>query len=935
MEMKGKSKIKAPFWLIWGLLIWVGLSCAAKIDVEEEVMNENRTAVNLIHVGAVVDKLTPSIGGAAEKCIQMALTDFYAAHPYYRNRLIMHIRDSQDVVAATSAVVDLVKNQKVHAIIGPESSSEATFMIKLGEQIRVPIISFSATSLSISPSHSPFFVRTAQNDSSQVKAITTIVQGFGWHELVLIYEDTEYGKGLIPFLTDELQQSNIRVPYKYAIATSMDAYQISEQLNKMKNRQTRVFLVHVTSPFGSVLFPLVDKAGMMSEGYAWILTNSLSNCLDAMDPLVIKSMEGVLGIRPYFPASEALESFKRRWKWSKPELNIYGLWAYDTIWALATAAERIGEGNNLRFLRGQGSDVEGKTDIANLGVSEVGPKLLKEMLNIKFQGLSGNFHLVNGHLQPSAFEIFNLIGRGERLIGCWSPEKGICRNISDTKHTEKYSTSVSKLKKIIWPGDSITAPKGWAVPANGEKIRIGVPKKQGFNEFLDVTRNPQTGELNFSGFCIDVFRAVADALPFPFPYEFELSRDEAGDSSVIYDDLLHQLNESEKKFDVVVGDITIVANRANYVDFSLPFTDSGVTMLVPVKRNLHRSMWVFLKPLSLGLWLTAIAVSIATGAVLLILEHNGRSESLRPLNLLCLILWFPVSSMVLPERQIVTNTRSRFVLVVWLFLAFVLMQSYTASLSSILMSDQLQPKYFSVSELISKGYYVGYQKGSFLKSMLIEQLKFNESKLKSYANVEEYRKALSKGSQNGGVAAIFDEIPYLQVFLTKYGSDFTMAGPKYRTDGFGFAFPLNSRLVPYVSRAILNVTESEKMVAIQTKYFGVGNQNQDSSISSPNSPCLEASSFGGLFIITGISLLLALIGSKTFVWQKPASVAKTYYRKYVSFQQHLHSDVKDKVMDDRLKLPNTNTLETVSAGADHGCHDGSASPAKHVTESTS
>lgn len=136
--------------------------------------------------------------------------------------------------------------------------------------------------------------------------------------------------------------------------------------------------------------------------------------------------------------------------------------------------------------------------------------------------------------------------------------------------------------------------------------------------------------------------------------------------------------------------------------------------------------------------------------------------------------------------QIVTNTRSRFVLVVWLFLAFVLMQSYTASLSSILMSDQLQPKYFSVNELISKGYYVGYQEGSFTKSMLIEQLKFNESKLKSYANVEEFHKALSKGSQNGGVAAIFDEIPYLKVFLTKYGSDFIMAGPKYRTDGFGF-----------------------------------------------------------------------------------------------------------------------------------------------------
>lgn len=86
-----------------------------------------------------------------------------------------------------------------------------------------------------------------------------------------------------------------------------------------------------------------------------------------------------------------------------------------------------------------------------------------------------------------------------------------------------------------------------------------------------------------------------------------------------------------------------MASRANHVDFSLPYTDSGVTMLVPIKHNMHRSMWVFLKPLSLDLWLTTIAASTATGIVLLILEHNGRRESLQPLELLCLILRWSMS----------------------------------------------------------------------------------------------------------------------------------------------------------------------------------------------------------------------------------------------------------------------------------------------------
>ncbi|KAK9931927.1 hypothetical protein M0R45_019181 [Rubus argutus] len=47
-----------------------------------------------------------------------------------------------------------------------------------------------------------------------------------------------------------------------------------------------------------------------------------------------------------------------------------------------------------------------------------------------------------------------------------------------------------------------------------------------------------------------------------------------------------------------------------------------------------------------------------------------------------------------------------------------------------------------------------------------------------------------------------------------------MVGPTYKTDGFGFAFPLGSPLVAYISRAILNVTQDhEIMEELQRKNF--------------------------------------------------------------------------------------------------------------------
>ena len=153
---------------------------------------------------------------------------------------------------------------------------------------------------------------------------------------------------------------------------------------------------------------------------------------------------------------------------------------------------------------------------------------------------------------------------------------------------------------------------------------------------------------------------------------------------------------------------------------------------------------------------------------------------------------------MVPIGEKVINNWSRFVLIIWIFVVLILTQSYTASLTSMLTVQRLQPTFVDVKEIKKNGYFVGYQKNpfngyfvgyqknSFVKGILIKQLGFHESKLKPYETHEEYHEALSNGTHYGGVAAIFDEIPYLKLFLAKYCSKYTMVGPIYKTDGFGF-----------------------------------------------------------------------------------------------------------------------------------------------------
>lgn len=192
---------------------------------------------------------------------------------------------------------------------------------------------------------------------------------------------------------------------------------------------------------------------------------------------------------------------------------------------------------------------------------------------------------------------------------------------------------------------------------------------------------------------------------------------------------------------------------------------------------------------------------------------------------------------------------SRVVMIIWMFVMLVLTSSYTASLSSMLTVQQLQPTITDVHELQKNGDYIGYHIGSFIEDLL-KQLNFDESKMRGYNMPEDYIQALSKGSKNGGVSAIVQEIPYIKLFLAQHCSGYTMVGPIYKTAGFGFVFPKGSPLVADISSRILNVTEGDEMMNIEKKWFGDENTclNQGRTVTSSN---LNFLSFSGLFLITG------------------------------------------------------------------------------------
>ncbi|XP_027333498.1 glutamate receptor 2.8-like [Abrus precatorius] len=814
------------------------------------------------------------MGKLGLSCIRMALSDLYASQRYYKTRLILNVKDSMaEVIEAASVGLDLIENGKVKAIIGPQISKQANILIDVGLKYQVPIISFSATSPSLSSPQrrSPYFFRVAQNDAAQVKAISAIVQAFGWKQVVPIYSQGIYEEELIPYMTRALLEANVSTPYQSAIFPLATNQQILQELHKLKMMSNRIFIVHVSLKLGCRLFTMARNMGMMKQGYVWIMTTRMSNLLTLKNSSIIDSMQGVLGVSSYFPKTKELEDFDARWKKKfqqeypsivDTQINVLGLWAYDAATALAIAIEKVVL-TNMRFQNTNASN--NATKFGDMRLSQIGPKLREALPTIRFQGLVGEFSFVNGEVNLSSFQIININGDGKRVVGYWTPQNALQRNMDSTS-MGAYSISKTNLGPIIWPGDSSSTPIGWDEYelANTNYLRVGVPFDQ-YKRFIDKKGDQYNNTFVLVGsYSIDVFNYVIGTLPYKVPYEFVYFANyyDPFHPGLIYDNLIKQTYLG--KYDVVVGDIMIKANWSIYVDFTLPFTESGATFIVPTTKLSNKTKaWIFLKPLTWELWLTTGCFFVFIGFVVWVLEHHA-NEDFRgsPSHQVSTSFWFSFSTLVFAQRERVQSNLARFVVIIWIFVVLILTQSYTANLATLMTVQQLRPTVTDVSQLLQNGDFVGYRYGSYYTYESLIQMGFDNSKLKLYSTAEECDQLLTLGSPNGGISAAFDEIPYIKVILSGYCSKYTTIGPTYKTEGpgFGFAFRRGSPLVADVSRAILNLTQNNQdtMKAIEDRWFKnethcIQPSEEDSSYK------LDLESFQGLFLVAGLASSFALI----------------------------------------------------------------------------
>ncbi|KAK8993679.1 hypothetical protein V6N11_007904 [Hibiscus sabdariffa] len=764
---------------LWSLCIPLGVICNIG-DVSSSLKPK------VINIGALFT-LNSVIGQAAKYAIQAAIDDVNSS-PNILNgiqlKLIFGDTNCSGFVGTMEAL-QLMESDVVVAI-GPQSSGIAHVISHVVNELRVPLVSFGATDPTLSSMQYPYFLRTTHSDYFQMYAIVDIVEYYGWREVVAIFVDDDYGRGGISILGDALAKKRSKISYKAAFSPGDDGSKINDLLVEVNLMESRVYVVHVNPDTGLNIFSVAKSLNMMDDGYVWIATDWLPTYLDSMESVgsdTMNLLQGVVALRHYTPDTNLKKKFISRWKGSfgSAGFNSYALYAYDSVWLVAHALEVfLNEGGNLSFSYDSNlQDMNGSMlHLSSLRVFNGGEQLRQTLLRMNFTGLSGQIQFnPDKHLVHPAYDVLNVVGTGTRRIGYWSNYSHFSIVPPETLYSKPSNTSTSSqhLYSVIWPGDATATPRGWVFPNNGQPLRIVVPNRVGYREFASKDASPQ----GVRGFCIDVLEAAISLLPYAVPHTYMLFGD--GKRNPSYDDLVYKV--SQNVYDTAVGDIMIVTNRTKIVDFTQPYMESGLVVVVPMKEA-KSNPWAFLKPFTREMWFVTAAFFLLVGAVVWILEHRINHEFRGPpRQQLITICWFSFSTMFFSHRE---NT--------------------------------LDLKY------------------------------------RTYRNP---RRALELGPKKGGVAAIVDELPYIELFLSTTNCLYKIVGPEFTKSGWGFAFQRDSPLAIDMSTAILQLSENGDLQKIHNKWLT--HSECSLQVNQIDENQLSLNSFWGLFLICGIACVLALI----------------------------------------------------------------------------
>jgi len=281
-----------------------------------------------------------------------------------------------------------------------------------------------------------------------------------------------------------------------------------------------------------------------------------------------------------------------------------------------------------------------------------------------------------------------------------------------------------------------------------------------------------------------------------------------------YNALVKAVSESE--VDAAVTNITITEKRAEVVDFTHPWFDAGLRIMVHTQAG---NGWEDLigdlenaGHLATYAWI-GIVILIATILLTLFDRRFDQNFPRRWLEGLAESFYHVVSLATSGKssRKNLFGWAGRIWQAFWLVFGIAVVAYVTSSVTSVMTVAHISNNINNLADLQNKT--VGVRAGSIAEQMMAAR----SISTVTFDHLPEAVTALT----NDEISAIVGDSPVLEYYAHKHPDEpVEMVGNIFSPDKYGFAFPRHSDLVKSASIAIISLQENEELAAIKNKYFG-------------------------------------------------------------------------------------------------------------------
>jgi ABC-type amino acid transport substrate-binding protein len=271
-----------------------------------------------------------------------------------------------------------------------------------------------------------------------------------------------------------------------------------------------------------------------------------------------------------------------------------------------------------------------------------------------------------------------------------------------------------------------------------------------------------------------------------------------------------------KEADGAVAAISITAEREKDVDFSTPFYESGLGILVGATQQ--SSVWAVVKGFFTADFLklcSLLVVLLVVTAHLIWFFERKRNPDQFPAPYFAGIwesAWWAISTILSGgcdnKGPIVFG--GRIVGAFWMLTSIILVAYFTASATTIMTVNQLTGDINGPSDLPGK--VVGTVKGSTAEKYLSE----HRVHVKEYTTIDDAYEALDKKD----VKAIVYDAPILLFHTNKEHGGHKVVGRIFQKQSYGVALQPGSPYRKPINEALLKLREAGNIDELQTKWFG-------------------------------------------------------------------------------------------------------------------